>query len=119
MKKRVGFSVVLFILLVGYGLGVMTAIAGWSGKQYIDKSMWMLESLPYYGFIFGSGFFSALAVMRWKRWGVYGLILTWAFTFGLNLIFVTSMPNYWFTIISMLLIMAFFIFLRPVWPEMT
>jgi hypothetical protein len=119
LKNRVGLSVILFVLLVGYGLGIITAVAGWSGTQYIDESMWIFESLPYYGLVFGLGFVSALAVARHKRWGVYGLVLAWVLTIGLNLLYVTPLPNAGYKLVGVLLVLAFFMLLRPVWPEMT
>ncbi len=107
------------LLLVGYGLSLLTAVGGMTGQQYLDENLWVLESLPYVALLSGCGFVCTIAVTRQKRWEVYGLIVTWILTSILNLVFVPPLQPVLPILVAFSLILAFFMFLKPAWPQMT
>jgi hypothetical protein len=69
-----------------YALGTIHFLLGWLGWQSLPPA-WQGASLPFHTFVFGLGAVSVAGAVRWKRWGVYGLILTWAATAALNALF--------------------------------
>jgi hypothetical protein len=69
-----------------YALGTIYFLLGWLGWQSLP-STWQRASLPFHACVFGIGAVSVAGAFRWKRWGVYGLALTWAATTALNALF--------------------------------
>ena len=113
-----GFVLVVLLLTLTYGIGMMTAVGGWLGHQNLDPDIWQPQSLPYFSFVFGLGFVSSLALLSGKRWGVYGLVTTWISTGLLNLILGPPFPPYTLIVLGVILVVAFFVSLLPVWPEL-
>lgn len=102
-------SAILFALVVTYAVGAAGFLITWDGVQGL--------SLPAYGLVFALGAASALAVLRWRRWGVYGLGITWAATAVLNAIF--SQPVHLAAhVLSVVLILAFFWQVRRIWQAL-
>jgi hypothetical protein len=69
-----------------YALGTIYFLLGWLGWQSLP-SAWQRASLPFHACVFSLGAVSVAGAVRWKRWGVYGLALTWAATAALNALF--------------------------------
>ncbi len=92
----------LFALI--YALGAIYFFLAWLGQQSIAPA-WQMESLPLYALLFMAGTVSAMALIPWKRWGVYGLIATWVATIALNLLFPRDIP-FAQTILALLMIAA-------------
>lgn len=113
-----GLFLLLLAILLTYGLGTLTAVGSWFGHQNLDPTLWAQASLPYFAFVFGLGFCSTLALLKRKRWGVYGLVITWILTGVLNVNFGPPFPNYTLTVAAAFLIIAFFMLLLPIWPEL-
>ncbi len=74
-----------FFALV-YALGAVYFFMAWLGKQSVAPS-WRPESLPLDTLIFAFGAVSVMALFKWKRWGVYGLLATWVATMAMNILF--------------------------------
>jgi hypothetical protein len=66
-----------------YALGTLYLFLGWLGWQSLP-SAWQRLSLSSCACTFGLGAVSVGGALRWKRWGAYGLALTWAATIALN-----------------------------------
>jgi hypothetical protein len=69
-----------------YALGAIYFLLGWLGWQSLPPA-WQRASLPFHACAFGLGAVSVAGAVRWKRWGVYGLALTWAAIAALNALF--------------------------------
>lgn len=113
-----GLFFLLLLVMITYGLGTLTAVGSWIGHQNLDPTLWSEASLPYFSFVFGLGFISTVAVLKRKRWGVYGLVITWVATGILNILFGPPFPNYTLTVAAVFLVIAFFMLLLPIWPEL-
>ena len=98
---------------VTYASGILYFLLGWLGLQSVP-STWQRTSLPLYTCVFGLGTASVAAAIRWQRWGVYGLALTWAATVALNALFPSpvSLPA---AIAAMLLGVLFVSQVRRAW----
>lgn len=60
-----------------------------------------------------------IGILKGKRWGVYCLAGAWALTGVINLVFVPRAPlPFWNIYLAVLLVIAFFLFLLPVWQKM-
>jgi len=66
-----------------YALGSIYFLFSWLGWQSLPPA-WQRVSLPFHACAFGLGAGSVAGDVRWKRWGVYGLALTWAATAALS-----------------------------------
>lgn len=109
-------SAILFALVVTYALGAAGFFAVWESVQQLAPAM-PRPSLPIYGLVFVLGALSGVAVVKWKRWGVYGLAVTWAATAVLNAAF--SQPVYLAAqALSVVLILAFFWQVRRIWSSL-
>ena len=109
-------SALLAVLLITYALGTAYFVT----NLYLMKQTSMAAStgnIPSFALVFLLGAASTWAVVRGRRIGVYGLILTWAITAMLSLISpadVSSAARF-----AGILIAALFVyFIRPVWKEM-
>jgi hypothetical protein len=77
-----------------YALGTLYFSLCWQGWQSLPPA-WQRASLPFHACAFGLGAGSVAGDVGWKRWGVYGLALTWAATAALNALSpgVISLPS--------------------------
>lgn len=109
-------SALLAVLLITYALGTAYFVF----DLYMIKQMSMAAStgnIPSFALVFLLGAASTWAVVRRKRIGVYGLILTWAITALLNLVFPVAVSPA-ARIAGILIVALFVYFIRPVWKEM-
>ena len=76
-----------FLTIVYVGVAVYFLL-GWAGLQSLPF-VWreMKGALPLYGLVGILGAVSSILILRRKRWGVYGLLGTWAATATLNIAF--------------------------------
>ena len=76
-----------FLAIVYVGVAVYFLL-GWAGLQSLPL-VWseMKGTLPLYGLVGILGAVSCILILRRKRWGVYGLLGTWAATATLNIAF--------------------------------
>ena len=109
---------VMFALSIIYLLGAIYAVLGWTGIESVDPSLWSRAALPFYALVFLAGGASALAIGAWKKWGVYGLIVTWIATTALNGIFAGSLALEPTTIMALLLVVLFAYELPRVWRHL-
>jgi hypothetical protein len=78
---------VAFLAVVYVGVAVYFLL-GWAGLQSLPL-VWreIKGTLPLYGLVGILGAASCILILRRKRWGVYGLLGTWAATATLNIAF--------------------------------
>ena len=67
---------------------------------------WRFGSLSLYACVFLFGAISSITALRWKRWGVLGLALTWLATAVLNLVLART-TDIVATTLAVLLVIAF------------
>lgn len=108
----------MFALGIVYLLGAIYAVLGWGGVQSVEPTLWPRAALPFYALVFLGGGASALAIGLWKKWGVYGLIVTWILTTILNGVFVGSLALEPTTIMALLLVVLFAYELPRVWRHL-
>ena len=117
--KAKRLALITSVLIVLYLAGAILLITGWFGVQSLDPAVWRTESLPLYAVTFLIGAISGFGVLRWKRWGVYGLVGTWVLTGILNVAFpVETTTSYHVLNAGIWLIVGFFLALLPVWQEL-
>lgn len=104
-------------LVIIYAMGAMYFLFGWLGRQSVP-AVWPKESFPFYALVFASGAISALAVLRWKRWGVYGMAATWMITLVLNILFPGPL-QIGATIIAGVVVALFITGVRRLWGYLT
>jgi len=110
---------VMLALAVIYLLGAIYALLGWTGLQSIDATIWPRQALPFFALTFLAGGASSLGIAAWKRWGVYGLIVTWIVTTALNGIFTGSLTVEPTTVLALLLVVLFAYELPRVWRHLS
>lgn len=71
------YTLMAVFLLLGR-LGLQSLPAG------EPKEAWL-----FYALVYACGAISALAILFWRRWGVYGIAMTWVATLVLNALFPT------------------------------
>jgi hypothetical protein len=98
-----------------YAMGIIYFLLGWLRWQSLPPT-WQRASLPLSACVFGLGAFSVAGALRWKRWGVYGLALTWAATVALNALFPSpiSLPS---AVATTLLVTLFALQVRRAWSR--
>ena len=106
---------VMFALGIVYLLGAIYAVLAWVGLESVDPSIWARPALPFYALVFLGGGASALALGLWKKWGVFGLIVTWIATTALNALFAGSLALEPTTVMALLLVVLFAYELPRVW----
>lgn len=109
-------SAILYALIVTYALGAAGSFIVWeSVRRHAPAAL--QPSLPGYSFVFVLGALSALAVVKWRRWGVYGLAATWVATAILNAIY--AQPAFLAAqAAGIVLILVFFWQVRRIWPSL-
>lgn len=110
---------VMFAMSIVYLLGTIYALLVWTGLEPVDPALWPEAALPFYALVFLAGGVSALAIGAWKRWGVYGLIVTWIATTALNAVFAGSLALEPTTIMALLLVVLFAYELPRVWRHLS
>jgi hypothetical protein len=109
-------SGLLALFLVTYALGVVSFLLTLLGQPVFPIETSIGSSL-WFGLVFVLGAASTGAIFLRRRWGVYGLILTWALTALLNLAFPS--PVAWVTrVAGFVLVGLFFFLIRPVWKRL-
>lgn len=74
------------LFAIVYPLGALGFFSAWLGWQGLSAD-WYNQPLLLYALIGALGSISSFALLLWrKRWGVYGLIATWATTAFLNIL---------------------------------
>jgi hypothetical protein len=118
-KHDRGLSIILAIFTLVYPLGAVYLLLSWFGAQSFNPMLWQRNSLLIYALIFLIGTVSLYGIWKWKKWGVYSLAGTWVFTGAMNFVFApTTLISVRHTFLAVLLVIAFFLFLRPAWRNM-
>lgn len=99
-----------------YPLVVLYLLLGWMGRQSLSPE-WHRDSLPLYALVCSLGAVSSLALLRRRRWGVYGLIGTWVATAILNGVYFRSL-NLSASIGALLLVIGFMLDIRCAWRSL-
>lgn len=104
-----------FLAIVYVGVAVYFLL-GWAGLQSLPL-VWreMKGTLPLYGLVGILGVVSCILILRRKRWGVYGLLGTWAVTATLNIAFPRPV-NIVAMVLALLLVGITALDIRRVWP---
>lgn len=111
-----GLWALLVLLAVVYALAVPYLLLGWAGVQSLPTT-WQRQALPLYALACALGAISAAAILKRRRWGVYGLALTWCASATLNSIFgQPGSPAQQYA--SLLLPIVFFLLLLPAWQHL-
>jgi hypothetical protein len=101
---------------LAYASGTIYFLLGWLGWQSLPLA-WQRASLPFLAFIFGPGAVSVAGALRWKRWGMYGLALTWVATIALNTLF-PSPISLFSAVAATLLVILFAVQVRRGWSRL-
>ena len=118
--RSLGLTALLVLLTVTYLLGSVYLLLAWMGLQSYDPLIWQRGAMPFFALLFAFGGLSALTAMRWKKWGVYSLALTWVLTGAANLSFGIPEAQPQASIsafLAALVIIGFFLLLLPAWPS--
>lgn len=106
-------TALLVLFATTYIVGALYLLLGWAGAQSLPPD-WHHGSLSLYACMFLFGAISSIAALRWKRWGVLGLALTWLVTAVLNLVLVRK-SDIAATTLALLLVVAFAVQVRRSW----
>jgi hypothetical protein len=109
---------VAFLAIVYVGVAVYFLLS-WAGLQSLPL-IWreMKGTLPLYGLVGILGAVSCILILRRKRWGVYGLLGTWAATATLNIAFPRPV-NIVAMVVALLLVGITALDIRRVWRFLT
>ena len=107
-----------FLAVVYVGVAAYFLL-GWAGLQSLPL-VWreMKGTLPLYGLVGILGAASCILILRRKRWGVYGLLGTWAATATLNIAFPRPV-NIVALVMALLLVGITALDIRRVWRCLT
>ena len=103
--KRNWILALLVLFAITYIVGALYLLPGWAGVQSLPPD-WRHGSLSLYACVFLLGGISSIAALRWKRWGILGLALTWLATAILNLVLART-TDIATTTLALLLVVAF------------
>lgn len=93
MKSELSPPTIVVFLTVVYLFSAVYFALGITGAQTLAPAWYVVEpAWPYFVAADLLGFVSGLALLKWWRWGFYGMILTWIITASLNLIFPRPIP---------------------------
>ena len=104
-KRNWMLTALLVLFATIYILGALYLLCGWAEVQSLPPD-WRHGSLSLYACVFLLGAISSIAALRWKRWGVLGLALTWLTTAVLNLVLART-ADVAATTLAVLLVVAF------------
>lgn len=104
------------LLATIYPLVVLYLLLGWMGRQSLSPE-WHRESLPLYALVCSLGAVSSFGLLRWRRWGVYGVIGTWVATAILNGVYLRPL-NLMASIGALLLVIGFMLDIRCAWRSL-
>jgi hypothetical protein len=104
-KRNWMLTALLVLFATTYILGALYLLLGRAGAQSMPPD-WRHGSLSLYACVFLFGAISSITALRWKRWGVLGLSLTWLATAVLNLVLAQPV-DVAATTLAVLLVVAF------------
>lgn len=110
-----GLIVFLDFLEVAYTVAAVEFALIWFGLQAAPLD-WQRELMPVYAIASAIGAFSVLAILSWRKWGVYGLMAVWFVTAIAYLLF--AFPVWHLPIAGIIVIGAFVVLIRPVWNRL-
>lgn len=116
-KLDVGRKVLLIVLTVAYLLIAPLMLIVWLGIQSIPLDPAMpKEFLPLHALAFLVGGIGGIAILRWKRWGVYALGVSWAVVWGLSLL---AFPSVQLLVSMVATVVLAAVILGPLWKHLT
>ena len=118
-KRNPGLSIILTIFAVTYVIGAIYLLLSWVGLQSYDLGFWRRESFAFYTLVFVLAETGVYGVWRWKKWGAYCLVGAWGLNEILNFLFIPPTPApYQYSLLGILVVAIFFLFLSQSWQEM-
>ena len=117
-KPKIEGAPILTILGALYPLVSVYFLFGWQGSQYIPLDMPRTYYL-FYALLFAFGSVSIWAIiLKWKMWGVYGIVTVW-FINGLINILIGAPMDFIAVTVTLLIIGGFLWDIRRLWQYLS